>query len=54
MRDGLANKRMGLWHLARMLGCTARLVNESSRRNDVSLRGLSLDVPPSPFRPDLP
>src|SRR5215470_2495693 len=29
MRDGLTDERLGLWHLARMLGCTIRQVNGS-------------------------
>jgi hypothetical protein len=42
MGYGLANERLGLWHLASMLGCTVGQVNESFCRSRVALHVLSL------------
>ena len=49
MRNGLADERLGLWHVASMLSCEAW-----QAASDVALHGRSLRVPPSPFRSGLP
>jgi hypothetical protein len=39
MRDGLADKRLGLWHLASILGCGAEGCQRSSGRKFPTVRG---------------